>query len=1053
MSFRTPARAFAGAIAAAFLLTAPSPVAEGTRSSRSDCGPDAYGIAERAEQGLFGLPFAGDAPEPKSTGTAAVAELERSDPRLAEAEKLSRSWRGDDKRTSVDLFDDLLALSVARSDSALERMALVRLGDLHRSLGRNSESIGFYRRALLVGADDTLGIEARMGLSRTLLRLDDFDTGREEALKAVASSRVLGDPLLEARALTTLGIACYYPDPRASVSILERAVALLQELEEERSLAEAVLYLGFAHSDLNEEWTARKEIERALGISRNGGHREIESLALQGLGHLLSKIGEKQEALELYYAAAPLVEEVGDPYDAIPLYTGMGYLHAELGDFEVARDLHLRAVALSKQIASRTTEAANLIHIGRLHAGMDEPERALASFLEARRLLDRVEARQLECVVLGEMALARADMGREEEALETFDQAIGIARENGFERDEADLLNGMGTIELQSGRIAEARERFQRALALSRKTASPFAESRALFNLARLERDRGRLEEALAMTEEALLGVESLRSKISSHRLRVSYVASVYDLHAFHVELLMELERGRPGSGFLERAFLAADRGRSRALLETLVQTDGDGFAAVDPALVDYETRLEERIREEAARPSERCAHDAGPSARSAELRHLLAELDRVRAVLRRRGSPEAPLAASELPGMIELRRELLDERTGLLAYFLGERVSYLWAVSRSGVSVHSLPPRERIESEASRLYELLAGRERRKGETEKERYDRVRRSDAEYWRTAQALSEMLLGEATLSLDVERLVVVGDGALNRIPFSALPQPGSDAIPVPRPMVTRYEIVRLPSVAIWKALDGRRPASAPREKRLAVLADPVLDARDPRLASGGAPTLVADASTLPHLRGLPSAISRMPRLISTREEAKRILKLVPEGQGLEALGFDANLGLVASGELADYEVVHFATHGIVNSEHPELSGIVLSLFDPEGNGEKGFLRLHDIYDLKLPVRLVVLSACGTGIGKEIRGEGLIGLVGGFLSSGTQGVVASYWDVEDEATAELMSRFYRHLFVEGLSPSKSLQKAQGSMWNESRWLSPALWGAFEFQGLWE
>jgi CHAT domain-containing protein len=147
------------------------------------------------------------------------------------------------------------------------------------------------------------------------------------------------------------------------------------------------------------------------------------------------------------------------------------------------------------------------------------------------------------------------------------------------------------------------------------------------------------------------------------------------------------------------------------------------------------------------------------------------------------------------------------------------------------------------------------------------------------------------------------------------------------------------------------------------------------------------------------------------------------------------------------------VVHFATHGVVNSEHPELSGIVLSLFDPEGNREKGFLRLHDIYDLKLPVRLVVLSACSTGLGKETRGEGLIGLVGGFLSSGTQGVIASYWDVEDEATAELMTRFYRHLFVEGLSPSKSLQMAQGSMWSEKRWLSPELWGAFEFQGLWE
>jgi len=1043
------------ALATIVLLIAPSPVAESTRSFLSDCGRDLSDLPEEARQSLVGFSFSRETPVP-GLGSPAFAELTQREPNLEEGLRLSRSWRAVDKQKAIVLFQKLLSRSVGKGDSRLEQLALVRLGDLHRNLGHNTESRDFYRLALLVAGDETLDIQARMGNSRTLLRLDDFDEAREEALAALDSSRVLGDPWIEAQAVANLGIAYYYPNPRASLSILERAVSRLQALEDDASVAEAVLHLGFARSDLSEEWAARKEFERALAMSRSGGYRDIESLALQGLGHLLSKIGEKQRALELYYEAAPLVQEAGDPYDAIPLYMGMGYLHAELGDFEVARDFHLRAVDLSAKIGSTTGVAGNRIHIGRLYAAMDEPEKALASFLEARALLGRVEERQMEFVALGEIARMRAEMGQREEALEAFDRAIGIAREYGFERDEADLLNNVGAIDLENGRVAEARERFQRALALSRKTESPFAESRALYNLARLERDRGRFEEALAMTEEALREVESLRSRISSHRLRVSYVASVYELHAFHVEILMELERGQPRSGFLERAFVAADQGRARALLETLAQTDGGGFAAVDPALLDYETRLEERIRAEAARPTDQCGNDVASersrSARSAELRELVADLDRVRSVLRSRGATDSPPEASGLLDVQELQRELLDERTALLAYFLGDRVSYLWAVTQSGVSVHSLPPRERIESEARRLYTLLAAGERRKGETEKERYDRVRRNDAEYWRAAEDLSETLLGEATRNLDVDRLVVVGDGALNRIPFSALPLPGIQSAAAPRPIVTRYEIVRLPSVGIWKALDARRPAAAPK-KRLAVLADPVLDTWDPRLPPAGQPTLVAAASPLPYLRRLPSPGSGMPRLLSTREEAKRILDLVPEGQGLEALGFDANLGLVGSGELANYEVVHFATHGIVNSEQPELSGIVLSLFDPEGNGEKGFLRLHDIYDLKLPVRLVVLSACGTGVGKEFRGEGLIGLVGGFLSSGTQGVVASYWDVDDEATAELMSRFYRHLFVEGFSPSRSLQKAQSSMWSEKRWLSPELWGAFELHGVWE
>jgi len=1057
MSFRTPARVLVWAIAAVLLLIAPTPVAERARYSPLDCGPGP-GIPDWQERSPFGLPLSHETRASKAKGASspALLDLLRGDPLVAEAVQLSGSWRGRDKRRAIALFQDLLSLALERRDSALEQLSVLRLGDLHRRLGLNSESLDFYRRALQAGPDEAARVEAHMGLSRALLRLDEFGAGRHEALLALASSQALGDPRLEAVALVTLGIAHYDSrDLDSAVFILELAVARLEPYGDDRSLAEAVLHLGFAHTDLSREWTAMEAFERAVRISSERGERDVETTALVGLGHVLSKVGEKQRALELYYEAAPMAQEVGDPYNSASLYTGMGYLYDELADSQVAKEFYLRALDLYEQIGSPTAQAGNWIHLGRLLAAVNEPQKALESFLLAWTLLGRVGERRLESVVLGEIALLRADMGQEKEALATFDQALAIARGNGFERDEAELLNGVGAIDLERGRIAEARQRFQRALVLSRKTDSPFAESRALFNLARLDRDRGRFEEALAMTEESLQRVEVLRSKIFSHRLRVSYVASVYELHAFHVEVLMELDKKRPGSGFLERAFLAADRARARTLLEMLVQTDGDGFTAVDPALVDYEARLEERIRTEAVRPADRCYDDdpASDRSRSAELRNLLAELDRVRAVLRSRHTPEERPASPEPLGIKELQQGLLGDRTALLAYFLGGRVSYLWSVTRARISVHTLPPRERIESEARKLYTLLANRERRQGETEKERYHRVQQGDAEYWTAAAELSETLLGEAVRDLDVDRLVVVGDGALNRIPFSALPRPGGDLLAEPRPLVTRYEIVRLPSVAIWKALAGRRPASAPAEKRLAVLADPVLDTRDPRLLPRGKPTLAAAASPFTTLRGVPAAVSRMPRLLSTREEARRILSLVPEGDGFEALGFDANLSLVASGELADYEVVHFATHGFVNSEHPELSGIVLSLFDPEGQREKGFLRLHDIYDLKLPVRLVVLSACSTGLGKEIRGEGLVGLVGGFLSSGTQGVIASYWDVEDEATAELMSRFYRHLFVDGLSPSKSLQMAQGSMWSERRWFSPELWGAFEFQGLWE
>src|SRR5205085_9833483 len=127
-----------------------------------------------------------------------------------------------------------------------------------------------------------------------------------------------------------------------------------------------------------------------------------------------------------------------------------------------------------------------------------------------------------------------------------------------------------------------------------------------------------------------------------------------------------------------------------------------------------------------------------------------------------------------------------------------------------------------------------------------------------------------------------------------------------------------------------------------------------------------------------------------------------------------------------------------------------SGVVLSLLDREGKPQEGFLRLHEIYNLRLTADLVVLSACQTGLGNDVKGEGLIGLTRGFMYAGAKGVVASLWKVDDEATAELMKRFYAGMFTQGLTPAAALRQAQLEMWQSRRWHEPYYWAAFVIQG---
>ena len=328
-------------------------------------------------------------------------------------------------------------------------------------------------------------------------------------------------------------------------------------------------------------------------------------------------------------------------------------------------------------------------------------------------------------------------------------------------------------------------------------------------------------------------------------------------------------------------------------------------------------------------------------------------------------------------------------------------------------------------------------------------------------------LSNLILSPIKNSLTKKRLLIVADGVLNYVPFAALPNPQTN-----EPLIVSQEIVTLPSAStlavMRKELDGRKLAP----KTVAVLADPVFDTQDERyktLAAGkkNAPQIekVAFASKT---RGANSnetddltrtikdfmtndtefAFSRLP---FTRKEAEAITNLVPNSQRKLELDFSANRANTLTADLTQYRFIHFATHSFMNSQRPELSGIVLSLIDENGAPQDGFLRSDEIFNLKLPAELVVLSGCRTGLGKEIRGEGLIGLTRGFMYAGAKRVAVSLWDVNDEATSVLMANFYREMLGnKKLSPASALRQAQISMIKDKRWNNPYYWSGFILQG---
>jgi CHAT domain-containing protein len=362
-----------------------------------------------------------------------------------------------------------------------------------------------------------------------------------------------------------------------------------------------------------------------------------------------------------------------------------------------------------------------------------------------------------------------------------------------------------------------------------------------------------------------------------------------------------------------------------------------------------------------------------------------------------------------------------LDAETALLEYMVGERQSYLWVATRDALRVHRLPPRAELDALVRRVTDAWSRR--------------VQGDDVSA--SVSRLAAAVLPKGALDGLPTRLAIVADGPLEFLPFAALP------VDKRKRLIEAHEIVMLPSASALatqrRVLAGRAPAAKP----LAVIADPVFDRTDPRApacAVAGCGPVVGPA---------------FPRLAGASIEAQAILELTRSATvdaGSHATGIAATRAAVVGGALQGHRTVHIATHGLLDARQPLRTGLMFSRIGADGAAVDGFLGLRDVAELELDADLVVLSACDTALGKEIRGEGLVGLTRGFMHAGARAVLATLWRVSDKGSAEAMRRFYRAHLREGLPPAGALRRAQIELLRDQRYADPYDWAAFTLHGDW-
>ena len=902
----------------------------------------------------------------------------------------------------------------------------------------------------------------------------DTDRKHVQAFKLFAE----GDLLIQQNATSAT---------RQALPKFEAALALWRELAKQEWVAESLFRIGWAQDDLSEKDKALAALGEALPLLQALGKRVEEGRVLTRSGSIELQKGRAPEAIDLQLKALAIFREIGKVGLESSTLNNLGAAYDVAGEAQKGLDAYRLALDRAKAAGDRPEQEASalrgigevLINQGKLEPAMDSLRQALAAFR-------KMDSASNTAHILSRMAGISQRLSQLDDALSQLQEALEIQQRIDDKDGQVATLNSLGTVHLLKKDTEEAGSIYARALDLAKSTNKRYDEAISLLNLGRYQFEAGNPREALRLHEQAAAlfqairfrrgevstlygsaralhalgdysaarerlervveGVEALRDESQSQDLRSAYFATKQHYFDLHIDVLMHLHSQDPNAGYDAQALALNERRRSRSLLEILAEPKPKLESGADPELLAQEKQLRQKLNVGAAwLATDHGDHSAAEVASIEErLRALLLKLADVDAQLRSRRHGLAAVAGPQ-PLTVSDMQNLIGKWGLLLVYSLGEERSFLWSLASDGkIGSYLLPSRAWLEEAAGQVRIAWS---RRRGE----------RGTRTYW--AARLSREILGPVAKELGSKRLLIVGDGALATLPFAALPDPRAlsgkpEQDEAADPLVVRNEIVHLPSISTLAALRNLPNRKAVPPAWLGIVADPVFTADDPRVVKGG--TSPTQASSIDNSNLARAAedlgINRFERLPYTEVEAKAIAKLVPKSSRV-ALGFEASRELIESRELKRYRILHFATHGLLNSQHPELSGLVLSLVDPQGNPrEDGFLLAHEISSLDISAQLVVLSACQTGLGDEVRGEGIVGLTRSFLSAGVPRVIVSLWNVNDHATSELMTRFYRGMIVKGLPPSAALRCAQLSLRSQTEWSSPYFWAPFIFQGEW-
>ena len=954
----------------------------------------------------------------------------------------------DERQQTVAIL--LAAAETARNtgDSVKAARYLNRAGRLQLLLTQPDKSLKTYQDALTTVADhdSVTKIASLNGLGSVYTHTRKCADARAAIEKAIDLSNRTNDIAGKAQALLTLSDCQNDQNQLVALKTAEEALELWKSINNKWGMGKTYSALGYYHLTLQQVVESEQNHREALAIWRELKIPYEEAQAFINLGFVEFRKGEWQNSISFFSQAQSLLDPKGYPFEMGQITITLGEIFTEIGLADAAISNLEQAGTYFDQSGDPLGSVAAALDMGSAYYAAGRYADAIAK-LETN--IVEAQKHNLPTVV----AMSHEDLGQTyialndpAQALVHFQTALDLFTRASRVMEAARVQARMGQAYAGQQKFQKADTYYATALKKFQELSDRLNESVTLYALGKSKLDQHDLESAETFLRQSIEVAENIRRTPTTSDLTAAFSATIHDRYQLYIDCLMLMKKTRPADQLETTAFELSEQERGRSLKELLQAIQTNLIPGVDPQLAQKEQSLRQSLKAKENYKVALLSQKYDPN----QLNALNAELDQ----LRRQYKEVVGAIVVQFPSYGQMNEPsswnlqriqeqvVANDDTVLLEYSIGADRSYAWAVTRNNIVSYELPSETAITAAAQKVYKLLSTPPDAASETE-------------LTHASTELSKLVLAPVAKSLDKRRIILVADDVLNYIPFQMLPtEPGKS-----QRLIESHEIVNAPSASIMGQLRQETARRQPAPKVLAAFGNPVFVSNYNQAKGTNSGELVAEAGPVSerwqhalrdiHVDADTFDPANLQPLFYTTRELDNLREIAGE-QSLLVTGFDATREMLNSTDLTQYAILHFATHGVFDPRNPANSGLFLSMVNRDAQRQNGFIGLQDIYALKARVDLVVLSACRTGLGKEVKGEGLIGVTRGFMNAGASSAVASLWSVDDEATAELMKNFYANMLREGMPPAAALRAAQNTVRKDPRWASPYYWAAFTFQG---